>query len=334
MNSHNQLVSVIMSVYNAEKYLRDTLESICSQTYPHIELIIVDDASTDSSLEIIQEFSERLNVNIIKHSKNMKLAFSLNEAIELSKGDFLARMDADDIMPPDRIKIQVEYLNSHPKITVVGGQAVKIGMESSRLSYPLTHEEIKAQLLFENALAHPAVMVRKNILYKYDTNCLAGQDYDLWSKLIWKVEFANVSDIVLNYNVHDKQTRFVLNTYQLESANKARINMLNHINSNYTDEKINVFLGFCNVSENYDISVIVDLLLEMINDNSNYNNFNDSALKFAVKNKFEKYIITNLARNKISLSTALKWLRYDGFGKIKYSLKNVIIAYLHGKLKE
>jgi glycosyltransferase involved in cell wall biosynthesis len=137
-------ISVVMSVYNGEKYLRQAIESILQQTYTDFEFIIIDDGSTDSSREIIQSYDDK-RIRLVINEQNIGLTKSLNKGIRLAKGEFIARMDADDISLPQRFEKQVAYLDSHPEVGVLGTYANIIdhrGKIINNIIFPTEHETI------------------------------------------------------------------------------------------------------------------------------------------------------------------------------------------------
>lgn len=223
------LVSVIMSTYNDEKYIQESIQSILSQSYKNIELIIVNDASTDTTKTILENIEDD-RVTIITNSVNKKLASNLNFALSISKGKYIARMDADDISATNRIATQVEYMENNTDIDVVGSFAERIGAASGIVVYPTSHEEIKDKLLFDNCMCHPSIMFRASTLdYAYDINFPAGQDYELWSRIIWKKKFANIPEALLKYRIHENQTRNTNGKQQKAGAVAARIRMIGHL---------------------------------------------------------------------------------------------------------
>ncbi|MDT2712390.1 glycosyltransferase family 2 protein [Enterococcus dongliensis] len=242
MNKREQpLVSIIMSVYNDERYVAEAIESILSQTYKNIEFIIINDASKDSSKTIIKEYDDP-RIRYFENDTNRKLAYSLNRAIEKSTGKYIARMDADDISVPDRIQRQVGFLEENENIDVVGSFAKTFGKYETILRYPVDHEEIKTELLFKNALCHPAVMFRKDTLDQmYDERLSASQDYELWARLIWTKTFYNIPEVLLNYRVHANQTRNINGVQQKAGAIAARRAMLNHLTSSFNNDSLSIF---------------------------------------------------------------------------------------------
>lgn len=208
----NDLVSCIMANYNTNKdQLKIAIDSILDQTYKNFELIIVDDKSTDDSLELLKEYeSVYPQIKIIENEENRGLAFSLNRAIDEAQGEFIARMDTDDISFPDRFEKQVSYMKDRPDIHILGTFAKDIG-RSDRLKIATftNREDTKSLLLFTNCLFHPTVMMRKSFLeetgLRYDPNFLTSQDYDLWARASHEGNIEVLDEFLLLYRIHGGQ---------------------------------------------------------------------------------------------------------------------------------
>ena len=197
-----------MPVYNGEKYLRESIDSILNQTLTDFEFLIIDDGSTDNSIEIINSYQDP-RINLVKNYKNEGLVYSLNRGLSLAKGEYIARMDSDDISLSERLVKQVNFLDSNPEIAVVGTW-VKVINETDEpqitWQYPLKPLEIQWNLYFYCPLAHPSVMFRKNTILDYDgysQEMADAEDYDLWLRLVKKNLLSNMKDILLLYRQHD-----------------------------------------------------------------------------------------------------------------------------------
>jgi len=199
------LISVIMSVFNGEKYLRDSINSILNQTYRDLEFIIINDGSTDGSIEVIQEIEERDNRIVLIDRENKGLIASLNECIHLAKGEYLVRMDADDISMPNRIEEQLQFMVENPDVSVLGSYVEIFGYEvkSSIWKLPIKDQALKARLLFTVAFCHPSVMYKKEIFneagFYYNKDYLNAEDYELWTRLAEKYKFSVVPKVLLKY---------------------------------------------------------------------------------------------------------------------------------------
>ncbi|EOX4327801.1 TPA: glycosyltransferase family 2 protein [Vibrio cholerae] len=199
-------ISVIMSVYNGEKYLAEAIESILNQTFSDFEFIIVDDGSTDSSLSIIQAYMEKDDRIVLISRDNKGLPYSLNEGISVSKANYIARMDADDISLPERLETQLAVMENNPDIGVCGALAYLFRETPSKnkmMCHPEDHDSLIIRLLFSVCFIHPVVMIRKSVLnqldYVYNENFRNSQDYELWSRIAEKTRFYTIQKPLLFY---------------------------------------------------------------------------------------------------------------------------------------
>ena len=202
------LVSVVMPYYNAEEFIFEAIESILNQSYDNIEVLLINDHSSDSSQEIVDRFvRDHNNIRNLLNESNVGLAASINKAIGAAKGEFIARMDADDIMTSDRIEKQVSFLMNHPEIDVVGGSLQYFGQSSFYNAFPTDHDSCMAQLCFSVCFGHPSVMFRTEIFSDPDNLYVESlsqysEDYDLWCKLSIKYQFANLKDTLVKYRTY------------------------------------------------------------------------------------------------------------------------------------
>lgn len=242
---NNPLVSVVMSTFNAEKYVAEAIESILSQTYSCFEFIIINDGSTDSSFSIIQEYANQdQRIKIINNDKNIGLAKSLNKGIDLSQGVFIARMDADDISTIDRFEKQVAYLTNHPEICLLGGQIKFIDSSNNGFQYAVEKELLRWHLLLNiPIIAHPTVMMNRQsiiLVGKYPENYIHAEDRALWTKLYTHFEFpaANLPDILLYYRIHANNVSVKNKPIQQVANQELTLKFLSHEFNCIFDENI------------------------------------------------------------------------------------------------
>lgn len=224
------VVSVILPVYNAEKYILEALESISNQTFKDFEIIAINDGSTDNSLNIMQEYAKKEPRMRIISRENRGLVATLNEGIQQAKGKWIARMDADDISLPERFEKQLKFLENNPDIKVCGTYAKGFGIANELYRYSKTPRGIIESLAFIVPLVHPSVMGCKNIFLEnpYDQNYKDAEDYELWIRLALKsVKMANVSEELLLYRIHEKQTSYK-NDFQKNMAKKIAKHYVNN----------------------------------------------------------------------------------------------------------
>ncbi len=202
-------VTVLMSVYNGQAFLKEAINSILTQTFQDFEFLIIDDGSQDESAPIIQSFRDE-RIRYVKNPENKGLHYSLNRGLELAQGEFIARMDCDDISDSRRLEKQVAFMKSHSDIAVCGTWVETIGENAGFVKkYFTKHDDIHASLLFNTSLAHPSVLMRKSSLnesnLQYDTTFkYFEEDYNLWVELSRKNKFAVIPEVLLFYRIHKK----------------------------------------------------------------------------------------------------------------------------------
>lgn len=207
-------VSIVLPVYNSKRYLKDCLESIINQTYKNTEIIIVDDASTDGSYKILQDYARKnRKIKLFRNKKNQGVSITVKRAIDEASGEYIARMDADDISIPTRIEKQVEYLMSHPKTVAVGGQCYVIDSNNKIIgtkTFPAQFEEIYKYIFYFIPVQQPTLMIARNRLPKnfvyYVDGMNTAEEVELFFKLFTYGKVENLNDAVLLYRMHDKNT--------------------------------------------------------------------------------------------------------------------------------
>jgi glycosyltransferase involved in cell wall biosynthesis len=219
----NPLISVLLPVYNAEKYLNEAINSILFQTFTNFELIIINDGSSDRSEEIIFSFSDD-RINYIKNETNLGLIETLNKGISLSKGKYLARMDNDDISMPERLEKQVAFMESNPEVGVLGTSFYninKFGEIESKTIFPVSHSLLCWSLCFFSPIAHPTVMFRRDVVINangYNLEMLHCEDYDLWHRLSNKTRLANLPELLFKLRKHETNSSLIFSEIQLKNS--------------------------------------------------------------------------------------------------------------------
>ena len=198
-------VTVMMSVYNGDKYLREAVDSILSQTFADFELLVIDDASTDSSPQILESYSDA-RIRVVRNEFNLGLTKSLNKGLALAEGAYIARMDADDISLPQRLERQVDYLNAHPECGMVAclyetidenGNVVRI-----RSGWQPSSEQLHVELIFQNCFPHAVATFRADVAREiggYDERFLRSQDMDMWFRLSRRSTVCLLPEALLKY---------------------------------------------------------------------------------------------------------------------------------------
>lgn len=204
MNTKTELVSVVMPVYNTEEFLAEAIESILSQTYTNFEFIIINDGSTDTSPEIMAKYAEQDKRIKILNQKNSGISTALNNGIAISKGKYIARMDADDISLPERFEKQVQFLENHPDIILLGGDCEYIDKNGKSVMVnitPKTNQDIAIRLCNGIYSAHPLLMFRRTVFDTFYYQQVLAEDYLLQAQC-FKHNFANLNVPLLKYRAN------------------------------------------------------------------------------------------------------------------------------------
>ena len=301
--THRPVISVVMSVYNAESYLEEAIKSITSQTFKDFEFIIIDDGSSDSSLEIIQKFSSKDNRIVCISRKNKGIIYSLNEGLNASNGSYIARMDSDDVSYPERLEMQYKFMVEN-KLDICGGDYISIDRDGlPKNSHNVAKEDFEILLTMASNVpfAHPSVMMKKSFLI--DHGLMYGVSGD-----------RNADDLDLWMNMYDAGAKFgnlgvCILKYRLLS------NSFSNVNHRSTKREVN---------KQFDLFV-----------KNNHKNFKLALEQFCL----QKNITNNLQR--VAIKALLRYLTIDFNLKLSYkcwrkvSLHNFIfglLSYINSKL--
>lgn len=223
------IISIIMPVYNASQYIRDSIGSILNQTFQNFELIVIDDGSTDKSVSIIETFHDE-RIKMIKNRHDY--IASLNIGLKRAQGEYLVRMDADDIMLPDRLGMQLNYMELHPSIAVCGSYAKRIGDATGIIKTETLHGRIITSMLLYNPINHPTVIIRRSSLGEnmYSPGYPYAEDYKLWTDLVKKgLQFANIPNVLLFYRCSSTQVTNSKRNIMFQSTKKIQLEYAEHV---------------------------------------------------------------------------------------------------------
>lgn len=225
-------VTVLMSVYNGEKYLEEAVNSILNQTFKDFEFIIINDGSFDDTLGMLELYDDPRILLVTQ--ENAGLTKSLNKGLALARGEYIARMDADDISLPGRLEKQVNLLDREPSVGVCGTLVKTIDSDDGSIwNYPAEPDTIRCRMIFESVIAHPSVMIRRSFFEKYklyyDENLNQSQDYALWVRCAALFDLKNVSEVLLRYRIHHDQVGRKFSDGQRKVANFIRKEQLENL---------------------------------------------------------------------------------------------------------
>lgn len=210
-------LSVVMSCYNAQPTVRVAIESILNQSFTEFEFIVIDDASSDNTLEILYQYQRRdKRITVLANESNQGLSYSLNRGIQQAQTPIIARMDADDISHSSRLRLQYDFMQDHPEVDILG-TAVRYVDKSQNpvkiISLPSEDRDIKKRVFRKTLVFHPTVMIKKFVYTQhgyYDPNLRWAEDADLWYRLYDKVIFHNLPDVLLDYSIKSKINHKIL----------------------------------------------------------------------------------------------------------------------------
>ena len=328
-------VSVIMPVYNAELYLKETINSILNQTYGDFEFLIIDDGSTDGSFQILESYTDR-RIKLLQNEQNIGYVKTLNKLIELSTGEYIARQDNDDISFPQRLEKQVRFLDGNQDIGICGTNALIFGKLNNISFFPVRDEDIRVFMLFNSPICHPTVMLRNSLFVeledKYDESFCPAEDYALWYKLSKKTKIANLSEILLKYRVHDKNTSTINVKAKNDNANRLRMEVFKQtLSMKVSFEEIELLSLNTNIElmDYENLMSYEGLLIRILNRNKAIKYYNERALRnllfyFWTVVCFKSMNIPIIKKLKIYLFSIL----YSNYGLLKFvsfrSIKKLI----------
>jgi glycosyltransferase involved in cell wall biosynthesis len=221
------MISVVIPFKNAQDFIIEALESVLCQTGVYFEIIMINDGSTDNSVKLVSSYKTGRSKLSILNSPNMGLVGALNFGISQAKGKYIARLDSDDTMLENRLKIQSNFLDSHPEVGVVGTQFTYMDALGNSLNksshYPVTKQELLIRIKDSCCIAHPTVMFRKSLvqgLGGYRSQFIHAEDYDLWLRVSEQVDLMNIDLPLTSYRMHPNQVS-VIKRKEQELATKA-----------------------------------------------------------------------------------------------------------------
>ncbi|MDR3059646.1 MAG: glycosyltransferase [Prevotella sp.] len=244
------LVSVLIPCYNVEAYVEESVLSILNQTYPNLEIIAINDCSTDRTGELLHKLADQdSRMKVFTNEENLKLIKTLNKGIGLCNGEYIARMDADDIALPARIEKEVIFLEQNRDHDIVSTQFLAFRSENPKrkdLNHSPLHDcELRAYMLFRSGICHPAVMIRRRVFtelgLKFEAEYLHVEDYALWSEALYKTKLANLGEALLLYRVHKHQISSIHEDLQIENKKRVFKIHCNHLGLPTDEEYINIY---------------------------------------------------------------------------------------------
>ena len=281
-------ISLIMSVYNGEDYLAETVESVLCQTFTEWEFIIINDCSTDNTSKILAEYASKdARVKVHTNKTNLRLPSSLNKALSLAEGKYIARMDADDICMPDRLQKQYDFMEANPNVDLSSCRflTLKNGVYSSGgCGGKGDNESIKALLLVTNPILHPGIIAKAEVIKElcYDKNFTCTEDMELWTRFVLNNKRVEIlSEYLMIYRLHDKQITETTLDKQKNEVIKIQKTYLSQLLKPMTEEQEEFYINGIYFRKNINVSKFIEFYRWAKSVNNKTNNFDKYALKYA-----------------------------------------------------
>jgi len=276
-------VTVLMPTYNVASYVKEAIESVLQQTYRDFELLVVDDCSTDGTIEVVRSFEDP-RMRIVQNEKNVGLAENLNRGLSRITTEYVARMDGDDIAEPFWLECEVAILDNHPEIGICSGGFERFGTSKSLVRFPEHHEDIIANMLFECTVIVPTFrmsLFREHGLH-YSTEAFPAEDYRFWAECMRVTKVYNVQETLFHYRMHPTQICTARRDEQQKKVAQVRRFMLEWLSEDFTEEEKQYYTGQFmapQISSKQDLQERKAFCRKMIEKNRSIRHFDETALQ-------------------------------------------------------
>lgn len=317
-----------MPAFNAGKHIAKAIKSILSQTLDDLELIVINDGSTDDSLDLIKSFDDP-RIILIENQTNIGIIQSSNKGLKLARGQYIALMDADDISMPRRLEKQAYFLDTNHDVAACGSWARIFGNVFGVAKTPTDSEELAATFIFENMIINSSAMVRRDVLekekMKYRDDFPHAHDYDLWARLSLTHKLCNLDEILIKYRVHQAQDSQKSAKLQRESAIKIKKYLLKNIGIEPTPLELETHLAITTINSGSDISMkeVVEWLCRLRKTNSENKFFDPIRFDKILKHYQESFFVY---KGKLSLSDFIACVSSPFSTKSGASLNILLLA--------
>ena len=244
------LVSVVMPVYNGENYLKEAIDSILSQSYQNIELVIVNDGSTDSSKAVIQSYADS-RIRLVENERNSGIVFTRNRGLESASGAYIATLDCDDIALPDRLEKQVDFLVKNPDYGMCGSYYYIMngsGKQTKKVRPPTSNRDIITYLLVGNCFCNSTMLIRSSLAkeLKYRENFDIVEDYELWHRISKRAKLACLPFYGTYYRVHGNNISVSKMNDMFSRAKKINAEILKDLNIEFSERELEIHASWLN----------------------------------------------------------------------------------------
>ncbi len=256
---HVPKVSVFMPVYNAGSYLYEAIDSILGQTYMDFEFVIVNDGSTDNSEEIIKSYTDS-RIRLVNNPSNLGLIASLNVGLEVCSGDYIVRMDQDDVSMPDRIMLQIDYMDRHPEVGLLGSWFEDFGenIQSRVVKYSADDTEIRIRHLYQTHISHPTAVIRTSVVrsnnIRFDSDYVHGEDYNCWVTMSAHCKLSNYPAVLVRKRDHPRNITNSFSTTMHETCTRVKQKQFEDMGAPVNQEEADLYTRFADPEWQFSMS--------------------------------------------------------------------------------
>ncbi|WP_048825644.1 glycosyltransferase family 2 protein [Hymenobacter sp. DG25B] len=331
-------VSVLLPVYNVSPFIHDTIKSLLNQSFSDFEIIVIDDLSTDNTVDIIKSIIDN-RIKLIINKKNLGRAGSDMVGLQHVQGKYIAKMDGDDICRPDRLSLQVNFLDSHPEINIVGSWMQNFGASTFCNRYPEHPEDTQVLTLFTLPTGNPSVMMRSSLFREegmyYDVSLRQTEDYDFFVRYIKEIKLHNIQDSLIKYRVPEEKQKLSILSERSSVSDDVRSAFLKSWNFPADNKALYIFNLVSMLNKplnNLTHSDVEQWLISIIFHNSVFPIFHPQALKRGISQRWFEFCYNYplpFARNWsiYKKSTLSKYNSLTFFQKVKF-ITNSLIKYI------
>lgn len=277
-----------MPTYNVAPYVKEAVESVLRQSYADFELLVIDDCSTDGTLDVVRAIDDP-RIRIVQNERNLGLADNLNRGLSLIDTELVARMDGDDIAEPHWLKSEVDYLDAHPEVGICGGGFVRFGTVNTVVRMPEKPEEINVQMLMQCSIIVPTfrMSLYRDHGLRYRSDAFPAEDYRFWADCLRVTKAYNIQDTLFRYRMHPSQICSSMVTKQKGKVNEVRNYMLDLFGESLSNEDREYFIGTFvegEIREKSDLKQRYDFIDKLICINRDKHNFDEKTLRQVLRN--------------------------------------------------
>ncbi|MDD3876099.1 MAG: glycosyltransferase family 2 protein [Bacteroidales bacterium] len=334
----NPLVTVLMPVYNTEKYIAEAIDSVLNQTFRDFEFLIIDDGSTDDSVKIIESYNDK-RIRLVRNDKNIKLIATLNKGIDLALGKYICRVDADDICMPTRLEKQVRFMEHNPDF-VACSSGVEIFYENSNKRFNILYEEytdeIRIKTIYQNHFVHPSSFIRKEFIInrglRFSSEFIHTEDYFFFVKLSELGQLHNIKESLVKVRKHMTNVSVLNSDIQDRNSINVIKYQLNRIGICPVDIDFDLYFRFFYSSFDFttdEIEKIENLVIDIIKSNNASEYLPTEKLNTFICDKWYHLCVNSTrygwwAYKRYKYSPLIKYLKISKFKKLRFIIKSLL----------